>query len=81
MNSVGKTIAKLRKDHQMTQEEFAAAIGVSAQAISKWENEISMPDIMLLPVIAELFEVTIDELFYGCQKQEKKARAFSGLPP
>ena len=47
----------------MTQDEVAEELGVSAQAVSKWENDVSCPDIMLLPHIAELFQVTIDELF------------------
>lgn len=63
MNSIGKTIQCLRKAKGVTQEKMAQQIGVSFQAISKWENDITLPDIMLLPVIADYFGVSIDELF------------------
>ena len=48
MKSVGERIAELRKEKNMTQETLAAALNVSSQAISKWENNASMPDITLL---------------------------------
>ena len=54
MNSIGKTIQCLRKAKGVTQEKMAQQIGVSFQAISKWENDITLPDIMLLPVIADV---------------------------
>ena len=59
---LGLTISKLRKEKGMTQEELAEKVNVSAQAVSKWENDISMPDISVLPVLAEIFDVSIDEL-------------------
>lgn len=61
-NSLGKKIALLRKTKGFTQDELAERLGVSAQAVSKWENNIACPDIMLLAPIAELFHVTTDEL-------------------
>jgi transcriptional regulator with XRE-family HTH domain len=60
---IGNKIKILRKKAGFTQEQLASKLGISAQSISKWENEISMPDIMLLPDIAEIFGVSIDELF------------------
>ena len=63
MNTIGERIAQLRKDQNMTQEGLGNLLGVSSQSISKWENGFTMPDIMLLPVIADIFEVTLDELF------------------
>lgn len=63
MKSIGEQIAFLRKEHGMTQDELAVRIGVSAQSISKWENGVNLPDIMLLPIIADIFSITIDELF------------------
>ena len=63
MKTVGEKISSLRKERSMTQEELAATVGVSAQSVSKWENNVTMPDILLLPVIAGIFEVTVDELF------------------
>ena len=59
---LGLTISKLRKEKGMTQEELAEKVNISAQAVSKWENDISMPDISVLPVLAEIFDVSIDEL-------------------
>lgn len=63
MKTVGETIAELRKERGLTQEKLAETIGVSSQAISKWENNVTMPDIMLLPLIADTLGVTIDDLF------------------
>ena len=66
--TLGSRIAELRRKKNMTQEELAAELGVTAQAVSKWENEHSCPDITLLPQLARLFGVTIDELL-GNQNQ------------
>ena len=63
MNIIGESITKLRKKHGMTQEQLAQTIGVSAQSVSKWENGTNMPDIMLLPVIADIFGVSVDNLY------------------
>lgn len=60
---IGTTIAALRKEQNMTQEALANALGVTNQAVSKWESDQSCPDISLLPSIAELFHVSIDSLF------------------
>lgn len=60
--NLGKNIAELRKKNNLTQEELANILGVSPQAVSKWENDAACPDIALLPKIAEIFGVTIDEL-------------------
>lgn len=59
---INEQIIFLRKQKAMTQEEVASALGVTNQAVSKWESAQCCPDIQLLPAIAELFEVTIDEL-------------------
>ena len=60
---LGEKIKQLRHKSGLTQEQLASHLGVSAQSISKWENSVAMPDIMLLPIIAGEFGVTIDELF------------------
>ena len=61
--SMGKNIAYFRKSKGYTQEELGQKIGVTNQAVSKWESEASMPDIMLLPRIAKALDVTLDDLF------------------
>lgn len=60
---IGKKIRNLRLEKEVKQEELAEYLGVSVQAVSKWETEASLPDIALLPGIAVFFGVTIDELF------------------
>ncbi|MFA5585253.1 MAG: helix-turn-helix transcriptional regulator [Saccharofermentanales bacterium] len=60
---IGNNIAKWRKEKGMTQDQLAEQLSVSAQAVSKWENGVSMPDIALLPRLASLFNVTLDQLF------------------
>lgn len=60
--SIGRRIAALRKGAGMTQEQLAERLGVSPQAVSKWENDISCPDISMLPAIAEVFGVSADAL-------------------
>lgn len=61
--TIGKKLYDLRKQSGFTQDYVAEKLGVSAQAVSKWENDIACPDIMTLPNIAELYGITIDELF------------------
>ena len=61
----GMRIALLRKQKPMTQEELAEKMGVSSQAVSKWENDLSCPDIQSLPRLARLLGVTVDELLSG----------------
>lgn len=58
----GQRFLKLRKSRNLTQEDIAKKLNISAQAVSKWENDISYPDISLLPEIASIFNITVDEL-------------------
>ena len=60
---IGKNISSLRKERGFKQEELARAVGVSTQAVSKWENAKAAPDITFLPIIADIFECSIDDLF------------------
>ena len=60
---LGEKIRQLRLRAGLTQEQLAGKLGIGAQAVSKWENAAAMPDITLLPVLAETFGVTIDDLF------------------
>lgn len=72
MKTLGERIADLRRERGITQENLAGTIGISPQAISKWENNATMPDIMLLPIIADTLGVTIDELFGIRRKVQEK---------
>ncbi len=63
--TIGERISRLRKNKGYTQEEFSSLLGVTPQAVSKWENGASCPDITLLPKIAEIFSITTDELLTG----------------
>ncbi|MBO4862108.1 MAG: helix-turn-helix transcriptional regulator, partial [Firmicutes bacterium] len=60
---LGKKIRQLRFKAGLTQEQLADKLGIGAQSVSKWENDVAMPDITTLPLIAEIFGVTIDDLF------------------
>ena len=60
--TLGEKLNYMRKKSGFTQEEIAVRLGVSPQAVSKWENDLSCPDIMLLPEIAKLYGKTVDEL-------------------
>lgn len=62
MQKIGKKIVSLRKQRNMTQMELADRMGISFQAVSNWERGNSMPDISKLPELAEIFEVSLDEL-------------------
>ena len=70
---IGKKIKQLRTKAGYTQEQLAHRLNISPQSVSKWENASSMPDITLLPKIAELFGVSIDELF-DLTREEKLNR-------
>ena len=61
--NIGLNIYTLRKEKKITQAQLAEKLGVSEQAISKWENEQCAPDVSLFPVMAEFFGVSIDRLF------------------
>ena len=61
--NIGNKIKELRKQRGLTQEQLANSIGISFQAISKWENGIALPDITLAPTLASYFGVSMDELF------------------
>jgi len=64
-NKVGKFILKLRKDNNLTQQEFADMFGVTYQAVSKWETEKNIPDLLILKEICKKFDVDINEILDG----------------
>ena len=65
MESIGNRIAKYRKNKNLTQEGLAEKLGISSQAVSKWENDVSCPDISLLPQLCSELGITTDELLTG----------------
>ena len=62
MKTLGQKISELRKKQKMTQDELAEKMNVSAQAVSKWENDLSIPDITVLIELSEFFGVSLDSL-------------------
>ena len=62
-NRFSDNFRKLRNLHELTQEQVAEMLGVTSQAISKWERGKNYPDIVLLPIISKYFDVSIDTLF------------------
>ena len=78
--SIGKNIAKYRKAKGFTQEELGARLGVTNQAVSKWESEVSMPDIMLLPEIANALDITLNDLYSIAPKPKKTAVCADDFP-
>ena len=70
-------IVRYRKNLGLTQEALAQRLGVTNQAVSKWESGQSCPDIALLPALADIFGITLDQLF----GREPKAVSFPAQPP
>ena len=69
MNSVGKNIKHFREEKKLTQDELAAALSVTRQAVSNWECGKTQPDIDTLHKISTFFEISIEELIYGEKRQ------------
>lgn len=75
---IGNRIKQLRKEKGMTQERLAELLGISFQAVSKWENNIALPDITLVPRLARIFGVSTDELFaYNLQEIENDIKNYA----
>ena len=77
--TLGTRISEFRRTKGITQEELAERLNVSPQAVSKWENEVCCPDIMLLPRLAEILGVSVDRLLTdkaepkpGCPRRKAK---------
>ena len=85
--NTGEIIKYLRKEQNVTQEELASALNISAQSVSKWEKGLSNPDIDFIPLLADFFHVSIETLFHqvennsdlpyeqGKNKQEELSKA------
>ena len=72
--TIGKRIAQLRKEKGLIQEELSQMMEVSAQAVSKWENDQTCPDIASLPKLAKILGVTVDELLSGREENAPVVR-------
>ena len=80
MDTIGKRIANYRKEKHMTQEELAGKMGVSAQAVSKWETDTSCPDIAALPQLCKILGITTDELLTGKSEEVRIVPAAERKP-
>lgn len=78
--TIGNVIATYRKNMGLTQDGLAQQLGVTNQAVSKWESDQSCPDILLLPKIADIFGITIDELFGREKPQTEPAEPAEPAP-
>lgn len=75
--SFGNIIKKLRQDRKLTQEQLAEVLSISPQAISRWETNLALPDISLLPTLANYFDVTTDYLLeVDISKKEKEINKY-----
>jgi transcriptional regulator with XRE-family HTH domain len=78
--NMGGKIRQLRKQKNISQDVLAQALGVSFQAVSKWETCVAMPDVAMIPAIASFFGVSTDELFdFNLIDQEKKVQELQRL--
>ena len=73
-NSIGKRIAALRREKGYKQDDIAKKLNISPQAVSKWENDQSYPDISVLPALAEYLGVSVDELLTGKKEEVAPVR-------
>ncbi len=78
--TIGSFISALRRASGMTQREFAERLNVSDKTVSRWERDEGAPDLTLIPVIAEIFGVTCDELLRGERRSPEERRPTAGTP-
>ena len=77
--TLGSFLSALRRAQGLTQQEVADRLAVSNKAVSRWERDEAMPDILLLPAIADLFGVTVDELLRGERMREALPRESAAI--
>ena len=73
-NTLGTKIANLRRKQGMTQLELAQQMGVTDKAVSKWERDLACPDIHSLPKLAQVLQVSVEELMPGMQAQPEQGK-------
>ena len=78
--TIGGFISALRKANGMTQKDLAERLNVSDKSVSRWENDEGAPDLSLIPVIAEIFGVTCDELLRGERKSPEERSTEESQP-
>ena len=69
--ALGQIITSLRKEHGMTQADLAEKMNVTDKAVSKWERDLSCPDINSIPRLAEVLGVSVEELLHTAEKEKK----------
>ncbi len=75
----GNNLKKLRKEKNLTQEELAECLNMSPQTVSKWENNLSMPDIAVLPMMADFFGISLDSLLlHDASQRKQEMKEFAG---
>ena len=74
MNNIGKNIKKWRSEKGITQDQLAEKLHVTRQAVSNWETGKTQPDLETLSALAECFEISVEELIYGKESQEKESK-------
>lgn len=79
MEQIGSIIKDIRKKNNLTQNEFASILGVTFQAVSKWENDKSIPDITILKDISNKFNVDLNYLISGKKVNINKKSFFKKI--
>ncbi len=74
MSDIGKNIKKLRMQKDIIQEQLAERLHVTRQAVSNWENGKTQPDVETLSMLAECFEISVEELIYGKKEEPAKEK-------
>ena len=74
MKSIGETIASLRKQKGMTQNELAEKMNVTDKAVSKWERDLSCPDINTISKLADILDVSVEELLKAKKKENSNTK-------
>lgn len=77
--TLGRLIAEARKEKGMTQIDLAGRMGVTDKAVSKWERDLSCPDVNALPLLAETLGLSVEELLQGRNEKQPAGQKFSEL--